>query len=220
MNVVKARFEIISPMNEDYILGFLEEVGRTCYQSEPKGDSRRFVKGIIRRKHFSILEHISLSIRFTVDRGVTHEMVRHRVTSPAQESTRYCNYSQGKFDNEVTYIDLSEGIELCPVTSQLTLPAKVRIMQIWTKACLYAEQCYLEMINEGASPQIARSVLNSSTKSSLVVTANLREWRHICSLRAIGTTGKPHPQMLEVAQPLLDFLIDELPTIFEDLNHE
>lgn len=225
MKIMKAGFEIMRPQKLDdasrqAIYGAIEAAARVCYKSEHavcEGSAEDICRKLIKRGHEAMLEHASLTICFFADRGVTHEVVRHRIASFAQESTRYCNYSLDRFGNDVTYIDLTNGVKNDPKVSQLPAEVQTAIMQEWADACADAEMHYLKMIDLGATPQIARSVLNHSTKSTIVVTMNIREWRHFLNLRAIGTTGKPHPQMQEVALPLLAVLASYLPALFGDL---
>ena len=127
------------------------------------------------------------TILFTCDRGVSHELVRHRPAAFAQESTRYCNYSKDKFDNQVVFIEPCFWPDHDSVKYRL-----------WKDLCDQAETAYFELLNEGATPQEARGVLPNSTKTEIFVTATEDEWKHILNLRYIGTTGAPHPQMLEV----------------------
>ena len=136
------------------------------------------------------LIHEILSVKFTVDRGVTHELVRMRDCSFAQESTRYCNYSKGKFGNEITVIKPCFWNEDTEVFNE------------WKMGCEESEKSYFILLNEGATPQEARDVLPTSVKADIIMTTNIREWVHILELRALGTTGKPHPQMEEVMIPL------------------
>ena len=148
--------------------------------------------------------HEDVTVEFTVDRGVTHEMVRHRDASFAQESTRYCNYTNDKFDGNVKFLDIEGGIQMDDCMCNLEGANIVAIIMLWHKAMQQAEDNYKELISLGASPQIARSVLPSSTASTIVITANLREWKHFFDLRA---DSHAHPQMQEVAYPLLvDFI--------------
>jgi thymidylate synthase (FAD) len=201
----------------------IEMAARTCYQSQDKimqGSAERVCKNLIQNGHTAMLEHASITVRFTVDRGITHEIVRHRMASFAQESRRYCNYSKEKFGENIKYIDLKSGAELDPVFKNLPTEKKNVILDEWFYACQDAERHYLRMLELGATPQIARSVLNNSTASQLVVTANIREWRHIFALRAVGTTGKPHPQMEEIMAQLLHAFADWLPALFGDLDDE
>ena len=139
--------------------------------------------------------HAWYSILFTCDRGVTHEMVRHRDASFAQESTRYCNYSQGKYGNEITVIEpmfwAEDSIEY----------------EIWKKTCENIEGAYMQLINAGAVPQQARSILPNSTKAEIVITAQIYEWEHIFNLRVHGTTGAPHPQIRQVMAPAYNEMV-------------
>ena len=206
MRVVQAGYEILDTLNGEEILKKIERVARVCYKSEDKigeGTAERMVKALIKRGHEAMLEHFSFSVKFTVDRGVSHELVRHRVASFAQESTRYCNYGH---EGEITVI------------KPLYLSDCGEDYNLWRKACVVAEKQYLDMLAYRFSPQEARAVLPNSLKTEVVMTANLREWRHFYSLRACGTTGKPHPQMLEVAVPLLKEVKSLIPVVFDDLE--
>lgn len=159
--------------------------------------------------------HYDISILFTCDRGVTHEIVRHRPASYAQESTRYCNYSNEKFGSEVTYIDIKGGMELDPKTKNLDAETFMAIYNEWLLACEDAELHYNKMLELGASPQIARSVLNNSTKTEICITMNMREWRHFFKLR---TPLAAHPQMREIANPLLAEFKEKIPVFFDDIE--
>lgn len=211
MQIVKAGYEIIDTLNGEEILKKIEQVARVCYQSEEligEGTAEKLVRSLIKRNHEAMLEHFSFSVKFTVDRGVSHEIVRHRVASFAQESTRYCNY--GNKGGEITFI------EPCYLTDS-SIPNWGIKYGAWRAMCENAELMYLRMIKAGATPEEARAVLPTSTKTTIVMTANLREWRHFLKLRAMGITGKPHPQMSEVAVPLLKELQNKIPVVFEDL---
>lgn len=205
MKIVKPYIELINPPTYISLLKTIEEAGRVCYKSEDKiaeGSAQRFVKGIINRGHEAVLEHGSISVKFVCDRGVTHEIVRHRLAAYCQESTRYCNYSKDKFGNEITVIEpcyLAEG--------SVAYGA-------WMYACQTAENCYFEMLDFGCTPQEARSVLPNSLKTELVMTADVREWRHFLKLR---TSEAAHPQMREVAQLVLDEFAERYPVFFKDL---
>lgn len=203
--------------DSDRILDNIATAGRVCYQSESTIKSADFVRRLIAHGHESVLEHEKVSVVVRCDRGVSHEYVRHRVASYSQESTRYCNYSHEKLGGGITYIDIMNGIRLCPVTSKLDPETIEAIFYEWWEACNDAERHYLKMLELGASPQIARSVLNNSTKTQLVVTMNLREWRHFFSLRCDYTA---HPQMRELAIMLLYKFHDAIPVIFDDLAEE
>ena len=216
MQVIKAGFEIMDTLNGEEILRKIEKVARVCYKSEDKigeGTAEKMVRALIKSNHLAMLEHFSFSVKFICDRGVSHEIVRHRVASFAQESTRYCNY--GSKGGEITVIEpcylKADGVNL-PTDSW------AERYGAWVSACEEAEKSYLRMIADGATPQEARAVLPTSLKTEVVMTANLREWRHFFSLRACGSTGKPHPQMLEVAVPLLQEVKKLIPVVFDDLE--
>lgn len=198
----------------------IADAARTCYISEANSTEEndlKLIKKLIKNHHEAMLEHASITVGFVTDRGITHELVRHRIASFAQESTRYCRYSDDKFGNEITYVDIKDALDIDPVTSKLDAEKKMLIVDEWISACEDAEKHYLKMIDLGCSPQMARSVLNNSTKSKIVVTANIREWRHILKLRAVGTTGKPHPQMVQLMSVLLSIFAKAMPELFGDL---
>lgn len=208
MRIVKPGFKIerLELLDGDAILRRLEEAGRICYRSGHRitSDSAPgFVKMLLERGHESVIEHESLSVRFVCDRGVSHEIVRHRLASYSQESTRFCNYSKGRFGGEIEIIDLQPHCR-SPKTAAL-----------WARAMIDAEDSYLSMIEAGEPPEIARSVLPNSLKTELVMTANLREWRHFFRLR---TAEAAHPQMRELARPLLKELRRLIPAVFDDVG--
>ena len=236
MRVVNASYQILSPDLCDpnaasKIYRKLEYAGRTCYKSEDKitdDSAEKFVRNICKNGHEAMLEHESITVKFIVDRGVSHELVRHRLASFAQESTRYCNYSGDKFGNEITVIKpcffrpvpeevIPEGdtkfVKACKDASDET----VKYVS-WYNSCAIAECRYFALLDKGCTPQEARTVLPNSLKTEVVMTANIREWRHFLKLRAAGITGKPHPQMLEVAVPLLNELLEKLPVLFGDIQ--
>ncbi len=199
MNVIKPGFEIITPIDSDTILKHIEQCGRVCYKSEGKSTETScipFVKGIISRGHEAVLEHFSITVRFICDRGVSHEIVRHRLASYCQESTRYCNYSKDDFCGEITVI---EPLYLAPNTFAY---------DEWKDACRRAERAYFNLLEWGCTPQEARAVLPNSLKTEVVMTANLREWRHFFRLR---TAKAAHPQMREIATPLCKALQKNCP---------
>lgn len=184
----------------------IEAAGRTCYKSEDKicdGSEFAFIRKLRDQyKHHSVLEHGAITVRFICDRGVSHELVRHRLTSISQESTRYCNYSKGKFDGEITVID-----------PQFWHPASSNYT-IWKLACEQAEQSYLLLLKQKATPQEARSILPNSLKTEVVITANPREWLHIFNMRADKAA---HPQMRELMIPLQKEFIKRWPAIFGEI---
>lgn len=216
MNIIKPKAEILTPdisksENIEAIYQKIELAGRTCYKSEDKikkDSARKFVAALVKSGHEAMIEHAYMTVRFIVDRGVSHELVRHRIASFAQSSTRYCNYSQDKFGNEITVIKplfLEEGTEG---------------YKTWLQAMIATENTYFKMLDIGYTPQEARAVLPNSLMTEVVVTASMREWRHIFKLRAAGTTGKPHPQMVEVMLPLLLQCQKAMPELFGDIKVE
>lgn len=224
MKIQKASYEILTPISEGGVkeLQHIERIGRVCYKSEDKitedGESaKKFVKMLIQAHHEAMIEHSTLSVMFTVDRGVSHEMVRHRIASFAQESTRYVNYSKDKFGNEINVIDLKPGIELDRKMSGMSAEVIAEVLKEWEQAMLDAEKHYMRLIELGATAQIARSVLPNSTKTNITITANYREWRNYFRLR---TASDAHPQIREVSVPLLQELKERIPVIFDDITVE
>lgn len=222
MNIIKPTYEILTPISDDGIqeLQFIEKAARICYKSEDRitedGESaKKMIKMLIDNHHYAMIEHSQLSVLFTVDRGVSHEAVRHRIASFAQESTRYVNYAKEKFGNEIAVINLEGGIKLDKKMKDLPSEIIYAILNEWHEAMYDAEKHYMRMIELGATPQIARSVLPSSTKTEIVVTANYREWRNIFTLR---TPLAAHPQMREVMIPLLKDVQNRIPIIFDDIE--
>ena len=213
MNIIKPSVEFIAGYDEMTMLKIIEKIARKCYKSEDKitedGESaKRMVKMLFDKNHLAMVEHVGITYSVICDRGVTHEIIRHRLGSYAQESTRYCNYSYGKFGNEITVIDLSTGFDY-----NINNEDDRAIYEEWQKAMDDAERHYMKMIEHGATPQEARSVLPNSLKTEIVITYNLREWLHFFELRFIGTTGAPHPQMREVAKMLYEDAIKRYPYI-------
>lgn len=211
MRIIKPLFIIEDDINGDKILEKIEKAGRTCYKSEEKitaDSAKNFVKNLIMTGHESVIEHEKITVRVICDRGVTHEIVRHRIASYSQESTRYCNYSKEKFGNELTVI------EPCFWNSGSESDKEKRA--IWEESMKSAEKAYFNLIEIGASPQEARSVLPNSLKTEIVMTMNLREWRHFFKLR---TSNAAHPQMREIACPLLDEFKKQIPVIFDDIAY-
>lgn len=192
------------------IVKAIEVAGRVCYKSEGNmhmESSIPFVERLIKSGHESVLEHQSITVRFITDRGVSHELVRHRIASFSQESTRYCNYSKDKFDNQLTFIK--------PVFWGTDSYEEGSKLMAWERAMQHAEDSYLELIKMGATPQEARSVLPNSLKTEIVVTANIREWRTILKQR---TSTKAHPQMRALMIPLLEDFKKVLPVLFSDIE--
>ncbi len=213
MIVVKPSVEIIS--NNDYqaMLKKIERIGRVCYKSEDHikdGSAEGFIRGIIKRGHESVIEHESISVRVICDRGVTHEIVRHRLASYSQESTRYCNYTSDKFSNQISCIDPSTGFGY-----DMDSQADRKKREIWEKAMEAAERYYFELVQAGAKPEEARGVLPNALKTEIVMTMDLREWR-LC-LRLRGGRGA-HPQIAEIAKLIQKEFTARYPVFFEDLD--
>lgn len=215
MKLVRPSFEVLAIMHNNSALDLIEEAGRTCYKSEDKitgNSSKKFVADLIRRGHHSVLEHSAMTIKFTVDRGVSHELVRHRLCSFSQESTRYCNYK-----DEVTFIipswlNIKEGK---PILNDYDYDT---CEYLWLTAIDEAELIYQLLIHKHQwSPQQARTVLPNSLKTELVMTTNFREWRHIFSLRCDKAS---HPQMREIMIPTLDYVKTVVPVVFDDLTFQ
>jgi thymidylate synthase (FAD) len=217
MKIVNASYRIESDISD--LLTIIERAGRTCYKSENreinKDTATKFVKMLIDRGHHSVLEHASMTVQFTNDRGVSHEEVRHRIASYSQESTRYCNYSKGKHDSQIAVIDITGAFKHY-FEEDFWIP----IFDEWVAAMADAERHYMQLIaligDKLPKPgDLARSVLPNSLKTELVMTANVREWRHFFSLRAARDA---HPQMREVACPLLRHLRLNVPVLFDDVG--
>jgi thymidylate synthase (FAD) len=206
MKIIRPRAALEIPVDGAAIINSIEKIGRVCYKSEDRiteGSAGAFIKAIIKRGHESVIEHAGVSIRVICDRGVSHEIVRHRLASYSQESTRYCNYSDNKFDNELTFIKpcfFDEGGEE---------------YSIWLKSMEYSEAAYFKLLERGVEPQFARSALPNSLKTELVMTMNLREWRHFIRLR---TAKNSHPQMREISFMILGILKDNIPFIFDEFE--
>jgi thymidylate synthase (FAD) len=204
MKIVEPSVVFEELVNGLEVLKKLERIGRTAYKSEDKiteDSAVKFIKMLMKSGHESVIEHQSVSLRIICDRGVSHELVRHRIGSFTQESTRYCSYK-----DELTFIqplfftdkDDYQGL-------------------IWRAAMKWAENAYLDLLKVGATPEQARAVLPNSIKTEIVVTFNLREWRHFLSLRC---SHKAHPQMREIAFIILMLLSDKIPVIFDDLKEQ
>ena len=213
MKIINPYIEIW-PFNPDAIMRNLELAARCAYKSEgniTNDSAGPFLQKIIKSGHESVLEHEKITVRFVVDRGISHELVRHRIASLTQESTRYCNYSGNKFGNEITVIRPFFFNDCRDVSSKQIPHTK---LYNWRLACISSETLYFKLIELGATPQEARSVLPNSLKTEVVMTANIREWRHFLRLRCDKAA---HPQMRQVAIPLLFLLKAQLPVLFGDI---
>ena len=213
MKIITAGVELINAPSYEAMLNTIERAGRVCYKSEDKiteNSAEGFIRGILRRGHESVIEHEKITVLVTCDRGVTHEIVRHRIASFSQESTRYCNYTAGKFGGQISFIDPTTGFGW-----DLDTERGQNLWKVWNKAMDAAEWSYRQMLKYGATPQEARTVLPNSTKAELAMTANLREWRHFLRLR---NSPAAHPQMVEVARLIQKMFVEQYPVFFEDLE--
>lgn len=213
MKIIQPEIEIIDMDEYPRIIKKIERIGRVCYKSENNisdESAERFIQNILKRGHESVIEHESVTVRMTCDRGITHEIVRHRIASYSQESTRYCNYSNDKFGNEITVIDLASGFQY-----DLNNEKDRAKYEVWTEAMENAEKSYFKMIELGATPQEARSLLPNSLKTEIVITMNLRAWRNFFRLRC---DSHAHPQMREVANMALNVFKERLPIFFSDFE--
>lgn len=201
-NVIKPSVVIETPIDAEGVYQTLERIGRVAHKSENLigvGTAESFIRMLLRVGHESVLEHVSLSVRFICDRGVTHELVRHRIAAYTQESTRYINYRRRGM----------EVIEPC------FWPEGSEKYKVWRFAMEEAERLYSELLHLGAKPQEARSVLPNSLKTEIVATMNIRQWRHVLRLR---TAKNAHPQMAEIMDILKAELVAKLPVLFGDLD--
>ena len=205
VKVIKPYYKILTKIDGNEILKLIELAGRTCYKSNnliTEDSALGFVEKISKRGHESVIEHFNITIQFICNRGFTHELVRHRLASFSQESTRYCNYTKDKFGSEITVIKpygLNEGTET---------------YNIWLNAMQNAERSYMEIIGKGTITEIARGILPIDIKTEIVITTNLREWRHILKLR---TSNAAHPSMRELMIPLTKELKKSIPVIFDNV---
>ena len=207
--------KILTPLTDERcmeMMSLIEIAGRTCYQSEPKGDPNKFIAGIVSRGHESVIEHAVITVQITTDRSMTHQLVRHRVGAYSQESTRYCRYDVG------TYIDPIEfkynGINGLTDNEREDLCCR---FAVWRNACVESQKQYAQLIKHGCQKQEARSVLNNSLKTTIVVTYNLREWRHVFSLRC----AKPaHAHIKQIMIPTLLYFRKKFPGVFDDIGYD
>lgn len=208
MKIIEPHVEMVNAPTYSNLLSLIEQAGRTCYKSESKitdNSAEKFVRNILKRGHEAVIEHGSVTLRIVCDRGVSHEIVRHRIASYCQESTRYCNYGKENFGSEITVIR----------------PRFVEVgtdgWELWRDACAMAERFHFDLLDYGCTPQEARSVLPNSLKTEVVMTANMREWRHFIKLR---TSPTAHPDMRVVAQMVYHTLLAAYPVFFEDIEVE
>ena len=237
MEIVKPEIEILALADGETMLRHIERCARKCYQSQHRtteNSYESFVRGLIDSGHESTIEHCSITVDITCDRGITHEIVRHRLCAFSQESTRYVNYAKEKYGESIKLIDpfffdpMEEAIDVeVPTLSadvmgrpQFDTPQlfKMNSFDAWYLTNMWAEWGYMALVNKfGRTAQEARSVLPNSTKTAISVTCNLREWRHIFKLRA---DGPAHPQMRQIMLPLLDQMAKFIPIVFDDYREK
>lgn len=205
VRAVSPSVKVEDDLDGEAMIRRLEAAGRTCYRSEDRIDAdsaAMFIKRILDSGHESVIEHEKITVRIVCDRGVSHEIVRHRIGSYSQESTRYCNYSAQKFGEEITCITPSFWED------------SPEMLDRWRAAMENAERSYFDLLSAGAKPEQARSVLPNSLKTEIVVTYNLREWRHFLKLR---TSKRAHPQIRELADEILRQFRLNVPVVFDDI---
>jgi thymidylate synthase (FAD) len=224
MKIIKANYEIMTQIDRDKIIKELEIIGRVCYKSESlisENSAPYFVRKLMNLKHESVIEHTPITVKLICDRGVSHEVVRHRIASYTQSSTRYCNFSNNKFGKEITFIqpcwfesDYTQynSDDFLWIMSDSQFPKTERY---WLTALYYSELSYMSLLQNGWTAQQARSVLPNSLQTELFMTMNLREWRHFFKLR---TSQAAHPDMRGLTIPMLKEFQQFLPEIFDDIN--
>lgn len=225
MKIVKQEWEFMIMPDGIAMLELIENAGRTCYKSEkgvdcdPGETTKRFIRNMIDSGHHSVIEHGHISVRIITDRGVTHELVRHRLAEFSQESTRYCNYSKDKFGNEITVIlpvwfnDVDTNGAQGHKMNNMATNRQLQYTK-WKSGCLWTEQAYFDLLSHGQTPQEARSVLPNSLKTEIVMTANAREWRHVFTLRC---SAKAHPQIRQLMLDMLKGFKEYVPVLFDDI---
>lgn len=207
MLIVKPEVRVPESALNPEVLKKLERYARVCYKSEgnmSEAGTERFISSKISLGHESIIEHEKITVMFVVDRGVSHEIVRHRIAAYSQESTRYCNYAGDRFGSEIAVIEPFFYTES-------------EKYDIWKKGCEAAERAYMDLIRAGSTPQEARAVLPNSLKTEIVATYNMREWRHFFKMRCAPAA---HPQMRQVAIPLLLCFKERLSALFDDIPYD
>lgn len=206
ITIVEPSWEVLTPLDGKRILKSIETIGRTCYQSYDKATEDscyRFVQMLISRGHEAMIEHESITVRFVVDRAIQNEMVRHRLSSYAVESTRYCDYSLERNGSRIHVIRPPQ------------IKKGTREYDLWVDAMQTSSDMYFELIKT-ERPEVARSVLPLALKTEIVMTANLRQWRNVFRLRCDKAA---HPQMRQIMLPLLSYLKKQVPVVFDDLDY-
>lgn len=210
MKIVEAKVIPVTPLNGDAILKRIEEIARTCYKSEDKitddGESaKKIVRALSQAGHGAMLEHASITMRYVSNIAAYKDLTRHRPASYAIESTRWCNYTKGKFGKEIKFLDPIE------------IPHDSIKYQVWLNGMEQAEKHYMNMADIGASADELSLLLPQSTAAEFCITANLREWNHIFSLRAVGHC---RPCVKQIMQPTLELFHKEIPIVFDHMYEE
>jgi thymidylate synthase (FAD) len=235
MKIVESSFRQVFAPTYQEMLNVIEAAYRICYLSEPKNTTQEaFIKSKLKLKHETPLEHCSITLKIICNRAMSHEIVRHRLVSLNQESQRYVDYSHGKHDGEVKFIapmfksdsetfvfDMPK-LTPCPYGHMPILDIErggsFSKKDIWERAMQFSEYFYQVLKMMDTPSEEAREVLPNSTKTEMIFTANLREWRHILNLRALGKTGRPYPPVQKLMMSILDYFVNEYPVFFEDLE--
>lgn len=207
MKIVNPEVTLLTPLKYEDILSLINIAGRTCYKSDFNNDIKaqeKFVKSLINSGHESVIEHANLSFKVICDRGVSHKIVRHRLFSFSQESSRYCNYSKEKFGKEISVIN--------PMLDKGT-----KAYEIWERGIKESEKAYFDLLNAGEKTDVARSVLPNALKTELVITGNIREWRHFLKLR---TARDAHPQIRQIANMIFSIISFNYPVLVFDMSIE
>ena len=212
MKITEASARLMNPFYDEICDDFylqlqlkhVEKCGRICYLSEPKdpeGSTDKFIRMLIKNGHESPLEHGGCTFKIVTDRAISQEVVRHRLASYSQESTRYCNYANEKFSREITVIESSGLAE--------------NEAREWLDAMEHLERTYLLMIDSGMKPEKARDVLPLCLKTELMMTANFREWRHFLKLRG---SRMAHPGIRKIAKQIYEVFQRAIPVLVEDIE--
>ena len=215
MKIIDPTFEFVHVLSREDAYRIMATAARNCYRAElnatPKTDEET-VEKIMRLGHLSVIEHVTVTVNIICDRGVTHELVRHRLASYSQESSRFCNYSGDKFGRELTFIRPSWVV----ATSSEEPVDESEKYQDWLAHMFACEKAYMAMLDHGASAQEARAVLPNSLATKIAMTANLREWIHVFRLRVALPA---HPDMRQVMKPILMDMLDEYPHVFQGVHN-
>ena len=218
MEVVKQSHEILNTIDWDNVLLQLELPIRKCYNSEHRikeGSAEKLIRTVISNKHVSTLEHFSFSVNFITNRGVTHELVRHRMASYSQVSTRYVNYGGRDMQYilpvwmDDTYLGHYSDKPL--VATDITTPEG-----IWIESCMKSESAYKELLRMDSKPEQAREVLNNSLQTDITMTTTVRDWIHLLGLRCDKTA---HPQIRSLMRGLHSELVDTCPVLFDSVMY-